>query len=632
MTTTLSRPQKPSRGMCLVPGVIYEWTPGGMKPADDREFAAAQPTPLRSGSEVVPGYHLAERIGAGCTGEVWRAIGPGGVPVALKFIEACRPEAWQELRSLAMRLKIRHANLIGIFGVWNRQDWAVIGMDLADGSLGDRFEAVVRHGKPGLDFAELAVFLHQAARGIDFLNEPRHPLPRVGPVGLVHRDIKPQNLLIVGGSVKVGDLGLVTRWDVPDAALRPSSQALKIHVTDFMSPEVRRGRPSRQSDQYSLAASYCYLRSGLVPMPGPGVLREAGESGIHSAPDLTMLPVWERPAVARALAIDPAHRWVSCVAFVEALIGSVGLDDQGTNPIAPPVVSPPIAPTRSRRALRVMAGAAPMILVLTGLWSQRDKLVSDPPNPLRVSTPTSLPAAAEPSDDRSPADSLGTQITAIEPAETSSATATIEAIRAGGGDDVGLSPPESVNHDLADQPPGEVESAPIGPMVAAAAQSWAVGTWDRLHGGLASARDSLRPRLATFLAPIAAADAHVVAAVSPRSTKSTGNPDAAPASTEAPSPRPASIVVRMPSPKAELVVRGEVGRGHPDEWYGPSRVIHTPPLLGPQDYLVGAFWAEPNGERLSRSLPVRIEPGRRYEIDLRVETPTLVVLPPPPEF
>jgi len=86
--------------------------------------------------------------------------------------------------------------------------------------------------------------------------------------------------------------------------------------------------------------------------------------------------------------------------------------------------------------------------------------------------------------------------------------------------------------------------------------------------------------------------------------------------------RTATVHVFMPKSNSELVVRGEVGKGNPDEWYGPERVIHTPPLGGEADYLVGAFWTDERGKPLTRSLQMRLKPGGRYEVDLRPSAPT----------
>ena len=97
-------------------------------------------------------------------------------------------------------------------------------------------------------------------------------------------------------------------------------------------------------------------------------------------------------------------------------------------------------------------------------------------------------------------------------------------------------------------------------------------------------------------------------------------------------PRTATVIVRMPSSQAELVVKGPVGRGNPDEWYGPRRVIHSPPLTTAQDYRIGAFWTNPDGQPVDRSRVLRVEPGHLYEVDLRSDKPTAVEvnLPPTP--
>jgi hypothetical protein len=89
-----------------------------------------------------------------------------------------------------------------------------------------------------------------------------------------------------------------------------------------------------------------------------------------------------------------------------------------------------------------------------------------------------------------------------------------------------------------------------------------------------------------------------------------------------PFPRTATIQVIMPAATAELVVRGAVGKGQPDEWYGPRRVIHTPPMTEEVDYLVGAFWSDPAGAPQARNRRLRVEPGMTYEVDLRTATPT----------
>jgi hypothetical protein len=85
----------------------------------------------------------------------------------------------------------------------------------------------------------------------------------------------------------------------------------------YAAPEFFDGKTSRHSDQYGLAAVYVHLRTGRPVFPGDGV--QLMRAHLDAIPDLTHLPVAERPVVAKALSKRPADRWKSCRAFVEAL-------------------------------------------------------------------------------------------------------------------------------------------------------------------------------------------------------------------------------------------------------------------------------------------------------------------------
>jgi serine/threonine-protein kinase len=277
-------------------------------------------------TEPIPGYRLVARLGGGGSGEVWKALGPGGFPVAMKFIalkDTCEiidsgsPDA-SELGSVSLMREVRHAHLLAFFGVWQLRDLVVVGMELADRTLWDRYQELVSQGLPGIPFPELIEYSWQAAQAIDYLNEPRHALVGRTGVAILHRDIKPQNLVLVGDSVKLGDFGLAS-------ALEGETGARDGLTPAYAAPEIFEGELSARADQYSFAVTYCQLRGGRLPFTGNRwelILKHCLDE-----PDLTMLLERERPLVARALAKTPETRWPNCRAFVNALRETAALQD-----------------------------------------------------------------------------------------------------------------------------------------------------------------------------------------------------------------------------------------------------------------------------------------------------------------
>jgi serine/threonine protein kinase len=269
--------------------------------ADERPCGVVDPLALQLGSEPVPGYRLVRFLGRGGFGSVWRASGPGGFDVALKFVPLTTGAGAVEQRALEAVRSIRHPNLLALFGAWQRDGLLIVAAELAEGTLLDRFREAEAAGLEGISREELLEHLADAACGLDHLHE----------AGVQHRDLKPQNLLLVGGRVKVGDFGLAV-------ALAGGGAGHSGRLTPaYAAPEFFEGATTEHSDQYALAATYCHMRGGRPPFGGTVGAVLAGHR--RGQPDLTMLPEEERPVVARALARRPQERWPTCLDFVTAL-------------------------------------------------------------------------------------------------------------------------------------------------------------------------------------------------------------------------------------------------------------------------------------------------------------------------
>ncbi len=291
--------------------------------------AAARPAEDRPGSEPVPGYRLVARVGSGGAGDVWRAEAPGGLRVALKIVPLGGGLGRREMGNLRILRAIRHPNLLAYFGAWQRDGRLIIGMELADRSLWDRFLEARAQGLAGIPMGELLGILGEVARVIDFLNEPRHQLEERSGVAIHHRDIKPQNVMLIGQGVKVADFGL-SCLDEPGGSARSQCGL----TFAYAAPETFRRRVSAGSDQYSLAVTFCQLRSGRLPFVGPPASVMMGH--LFGDPDLSTLPEPERPVVARALAKQPEDRWPDCRSLVKALVACSEAGSPDTLPLAVP--------------------------------------------------------------------------------------------------------------------------------------------------------------------------------------------------------------------------------------------------------------------------------------------------------
>jgi hypothetical protein len=284
------------------------------------------PLPAAANREPIPGYVLTERIGAGGYGEVWKSEAPGGLFKAVKLVYGFLNDvrAARELKALNRVKQLRHPFLLSIERIEVVEGQLVIVTELADMCLKDRFEECRRQQMPGIPREELLVYLRDAADALDYMCEHN---------SLQHLDVKPENLLLVGGRVKVADFGLVKDLHEMTASMMGGMTPL------YSAPELFDGRATLQSDQYSLAVVYQEMLTGILPFSGKTPAQLASQH-LHSPPRVGVLPPADQPVINRALAKAPEQRFPSCRAMLERLMEATACASANVRTTPPPGTNP----------------------------------------------------------------------------------------------------------------------------------------------------------------------------------------------------------------------------------------------------------------------------------------------------
>ena len=334
-----------------------------------------------AGDIPVPGYMLVQYIGSGSFGQVWEAQGPGDVRVAIKVLNFGGAGQEREFKAIELVKKIRNPFLVPIFGIWLKDrtgqfvgegsrpfsspdelsvssitrdtKWdnvnadtstsetvfvgpgsvhdgsqsdsdavqMIVAMGLGETSLHQRLKDLGGSGGFGIPGEKLLDYMEQVAQGIDFLNLQ---------CGIIHRDIKPHNMLLVGDVAQVCDFGLAKRSD------DIYNTVANMLTAAYCAPEAfdTESQPTPAMDQYALAVSYYELRTGKLPfasttLTGVMKIKLTGKLLFDS------VPPEEAGILARATAIDPQQRFASCREFIRAL------REQHSAAILPPPPPPP---------------------------------------------------------------------------------------------------------------------------------------------------------------------------------------------------------------------------------------------------------------------------------------------------
>jgi hypothetical protein len=352
----------------------------------------------------VAGYRLEGEIGRGSIALLYRARDERlGRLVALKILapeladdETFRPWFIQELRAVT---SVRHPHLMPVFEAGEADGMLYLAMRYVPG--GDARSLARREGP--MPPWRVAAIVWQAASALDAMHA----------AGLLHRDVKPTNMLVDVSPgrrdwVYLSDFGL-RAGDVltgDPGRSRPSANTLAC-----MAPELIEGKPADgRADQYALAASAFEFLTGWPPfrLDDPAALLQAHLT--EPPPRLTSrrpdLPPAVDDVLAQALAKAPDHRYATCREFAAALASALGLrpPPPGIIRAADPVSGPPTERVQLAMPDAVPGPEAPVLetpravapaLVAAGSVAG-PSTVPGPPEPAAAARPGGRSGAGEP--------------------------------------------------------------------------------------------------------------------------------------------------------------------------------------------------------------------------------------------
>jgi Tol biopolymer transport system component len=319
------------------------------------ERPAAVPEPGAApdpGAPPVPGYAVLRELGRGGMGAVYEAFHSAlGRRVAVKLLH---PEFLRHPAAVArFRREVRaagrlvHPNLVTAFDAGQAGDRHFLAMELVEGE--NLADLLGRRGP--LPVAEACALVRQAALGLEHAHRG----------GLVHRDVKPHNLMrAADGTVKVLDFGLAALASDRPADGGSTGPNAVLGTPDYMAPEQAEDARAAdaRADVYSLGCTLFHLLTGRAPFAGRTVLLKLLAHRGDERPSACALrpevPAALDAVLRRALARRPGERFGAAAELAEALAPFTDPDYR------------PGPPARRTRRPRLVAGIV-LALLLAGL-------------------------------------------------------------------------------------------------------------------------------------------------------------------------------------------------------------------------------------------------------------------------
>lgn len=298
-------------------------------------------------------YVLGDSIGAGGNARVHAAVDARlGRKVAVKLLNAdivaTADPAGRErfLREGTTTASFSHRHAVTVFDAGEDSGDLFIVMELIDGpSLAQRLA----------QFGPLSI-----SEAVRIGSEVLSALAAAHAAGIVHRDVKPGNILIgADGATKLADFGIAKRFDELEASV--TSTGMVVGTPRYLAPEQAMGRAATPaSDVYSMGVVMFEMLTGRLPFDGETAVATALAQQAGAAPDVRTwrpeVPAGLAVVVAQALAMQPAQRPASATEMLASL-GAVELDVVATASMGSTELMPVAANTVVSDATRVETGA-----------------------------------------------------------------------------------------------------------------------------------------------------------------------------------------------------------------------------------------------------------------------------------
>lgn len=269
--------------------------------------------------DMIGPYELLDLIGGGGMGQVYRALDTTlDRIVAIKLLPvpyATGSDTLTRFQNEArLSAQLNHENIVQVYHIGEDDGLNYIVYEYIEG---DNIRSLIRRSGV-LPLIEALAYTIEIAQA----------LTHVSDKGIVHRDVKPSNILVTQeGRVKLIDLGLARLEKVTDdSAGDLTASGTTLGTFDYISPEQARDPRTAdvRSDIYSLGCTFFYMLAGAPPFPEGTVLQKLLQHQGEPPPDIHQfrpeLPVDIAPLLEKMLAKDPNHRYANPQDLIEDLL------------------------------------------------------------------------------------------------------------------------------------------------------------------------------------------------------------------------------------------------------------------------------------------------------------------------